>query len=187
MGLTRADIGACIKGAGTAALRDIGVGPGAIAATRRTMADCPVAAGNSRAKSRDQLFEDRQRIKNAPLGLHGRTGLKRAMSLGIIVTKYFLNERVLLESCAKLTLPRESSIRLPALSTAGSVMFNSRAPGEIIRPDVNPDRSDEHQSADPEPRRMMNAPPVAAGCLGPPRVSMVMFFIHGRSISSEIC
>ncbi len=62
--------------------------------------------------------------------------------------------------------------------------FDARAPGEIVRPNIDPDRGDKHERADPKPWRMMNAPPVALGRFGMSRVPVVMFFIHGRSIPS---
>ncbi len=64
--LIQMDIGACIVEVGTAALQDIGMDLGAIAATRHITAGCRAAAGN-KARSADRLSR-LLRIMKSPAG-----------------------------------------------------------------------------------------------------------------------
>ncbi len=64
--------------------------------------------------------------------------------------------------------------------------MDSRAPRQVVGQNIDRNRRQKQQNADPEQRRMMNAPPIASACRGLCRVSMMMFFIHRGPISSAV-
>lgn len=75
---------------------------------------------------------------------------------------------------------------LRILPTSRSPMLYPRAPGEIVRPNINPYRGHEHKNADPKQRRMMNSPPVTPRHASASRASDVIFFVHRRCIPLQL-